>query len=353
MRKMREANFEDMLRDGKLQAPPLDIAVISIGDSAGEDAVVEVSWRGSSCRYIAEVKRDAKPTTLRLAIEQAKRYAAESRRGQPMVVAPYLSEEKLEWLLNEGVSAVDFSGNAAVEAPGQFYFWKTGAPNLYPERAPIRSAYRGDMSLVARALLLQPAFDTVSSILDAIKKRGGSLTMGTVSKALKRLESDLVIERTSGRAVRSIQPARLLDQLLDAYQPPKVESTWLGKVAIPREDLQSRLEQIGRNMDLVRTGDASASDYAAYATEPILACYCRVKPADLIGQLDADAKETRSFANLRLIQVDDQRVYFDRRPGLAASPIQAWLEMASGDKRQRETAEQIRELLLQEAEAGS
>jgi hypothetical protein len=350
---MREANFEDMLRDGELQAPPLDIAVVSIGDSAGEDAVVEVTWRGMSCRYIAEVKRDAKPQTLRLAIEQAKRYATESRQGQPMVVAPHLSEEKLEWLLNEGVSAVDFSGNAAVESPGQFYFWKTGARNRYPDRTPIRSAYRGDMSLVARALLLQPAFDTVGGVLDAIKERGGSLTMGTVSKALKRLESDLVIERPDRRAAKLIQPAKLLDQLLEAYQPPTVESTWLGKVTMPREDLQRRLEQLGRGIDLVRTGDASAGDYAAYATEPILTCYCRVKPAEVIGQLDADAGETRSFANLRLRQVDDQRVYFDRRPGLAASPIQAWLEMASGDKRQRETAEQIRELLLRDAEADS
>lgn len=353
MRKMSEANFERMLRDGELRVPPLDVSVVSLDSPAGEDAILEVRWRGHSCRYVVELKRDAKPQTLRLATEQVKRYAAASGRGRPMIVAPYLSEKKLDWLLSEGVSAIDFSGNAAVEAPGQFYFWKTGAPNRYPDSAPIRSAYRGDSSLVPRVLLLLPEFETVSGILEAIKTRGGSLTMGTVSKALKRLEPDLVIERPRGRAVRLIQPERLLDQLLEAYQPPKIESTWLGKVALADGELRSRLEQLGGDIDLVRTGDASAGDYAAYAGEPTAAYYCRISPDDVLAQLRADAKETRSFPNLRLMQTSDQRVYFDRRPGLAASPIQAWLELASGDKRQKEVADQIRALLLKEAEAGA
>lgn len=348
MRKMQEANFDKMLRAGELRVPPLDIRVLAPGRSAGNrDAVIEVAWRGQSCRYVAELRRDAKPQTLKLAVDQAKQVAQKSGQGAPLIIAPYLSSDKLEQLLSAGVSALDFCGNAALEAPGRFLFYKTGSPNLYPDSSPVRSAYRGDGSLIARVLLLQGAFPAIGEILAAIQERGGSLTMGTVSKVLQRLESDLVIERPSRNSVRLIQPDRLLDGLLEAYQAPKIENTWLGKVALPTAKLLNRLEELARDGELVRTGESSAGDYATWAGEPLVACYCHATPLKLLEDLNAPAKETRAFPNLRLVQTDDQRVYFDRRPRLAASPIQSWLEMASGDKRQKETAEQIRSILLQ------
>ena len=347
MRKIQEANFETMLREGALRVPPLDIRILKLdrGDDDG-DAVVEVAWQGQTCRYVAELRHDAKPQTLKLAIDQVKQYTSKPGRGQPMIIAPYFSGEKLNQLLDAGISAIDFSGNAAIEAHGRFLFYKTGNPNGYPDSSPIRSAYRGAGSLVARVLLLDRQFQAVGNILGAIKTRGGAMAMGTVSKVLQRLEADLVIERPSRNAVRVIQPERLLEGLLDAYQPPKIESTWTGKVTIPAADLLTRLESLAEEGGLVRTGESSAGEYAVWAGEPIIACYCSVTPARLLERLDAQARETRGFPNLRLIRTEDQRVYFDRRPKLAASPIQSWLEMASGDKRQKEAAEQIKSLLL-------
>jgi len=354
MRKMKEASFETMLREGTLRVPPLDIRVLRLGrDADAGDVVVEIAWRGRTCRYVAELRRDAKPQTLKLAIDQVKQNAGKSGRGEPMIIAPYFSSEKLDQLLDAGISAIDFSGNAAIEAPGQFLFYKTGNPNQYPDSLPIRSAYRGDGSLVARVLLLDRQFQAVGDILEAIKSRGGALTMGTISKVLHRLEADLVIERPSRNAVRVIQPERLLEGLLDAYQPPKVASTWTGKVALPAKTLLSRLEGLARESDLVCTGESSAGKYAAWAGEPILACYCRATPTTLLERLGVETRETRAFPNLRLIQTEDQRVYFDRRSKLAASLIQSWLEMAGGDKRQKEVAEQIRNFILNAAEGNS
>ena len=347
MRKMQEgANFERMLREGELRVPPLDICIVAFEPATGGDALIEVAWRGRSCRFVAELRRDAKPQTLKLAIDQVKQNAQKSGRDRPMVIAPYLSGAKLDQLLNEGVSALDFCGNAAVDASGAFLFYQTGNPNRYPDRSPIRSAYRGDGSLVARVLLLNPQFQAIGDVLAAIKERGGSLAMGTVSKVLQRLESDLVIERPSRRSVRVIQSERLLDGLLEAYQPPKIESTWTGKVNLPPAQLLEGLEGFSREDDLIRTGESSAGEYAAWAGEPLVSCYCRAMPPALLERLGAEANETRGFPNLRLMQTDDQRVYFDRRPKLAASPIQTWLEMASGDKRQKEVARQIWNLLM-------
>lgn len=348
MRKMKPIAFERMLQAGGLRVPPLDIRVAQL-ERKGADAVLDILWRDQSYRFVAELKRDAKPQTLRLAIDQVKLYARESGQGEPMIIAPYIAGVKLEQALNEGVSALDFCGNAAIEVPGRFFFFKTGNPNLYREDAPIRSAYRGDGSLVPRVLLLQREFIAVGDIVAAIEKRGGSLTMGAVSKVLKRLEADLVVERPSRSVVRVIQPERLMEGLLDAYQPPENQSTWTGKVALDNRALLRQLEGLARDNDLVRTGESSAGEYAAWAGEPLIMCYCREAPETLLGRIGIDAKETRAFPNLRLTQTSDQRVYFDRRPQLAASPIQSWLEMASGDKRQKEVAAQIRGFLLSTA----
>jgi len=336
-------NFERMLRDGRLAVPPLEVRVLAgQGVPLGVDAIIEVVRQGRTYRFVAELKRDAKPLTLKLAIEQVRQAARESGQGRPMIVAPYFSREKLDQLIAAGISAIDFSGNAAIDVPGEFFFYKTGNPNLYPDSAPIRSAYQGDGSLVARVLLLERQFQTVGDVLASIKRRGGSLTMGTVSKALQRLESDLAIERPSRSIVRVLQPTVLLDGLLGAYQPPKVQGVWTGKVALPAPELLARLQGIASDGGLVRTGESSAGQYAVWAGEPIVACYCRETPTALLNRLGAEANETLAFPNLRLIQTEDQRVYFDARPNLIASPIQAWLEMASGDKRQKEVAEQIR-----------
>lgn len=345
MRKMNEANFDMMLRDGRLAVPPLEIRVLA-SQRQGADALVDVAWRGRSGRFVAELRRDAKPLTLKMAIEQVRQYADQTENARPMIIAPYFSREKLDQLLDAGVSAIDFSGNAAVEVPGKFLFYKTGNPNQYPDSSPIRSAYRGDGSLVARVLLLERQFQAVGEILEAIRSRGGALTLGMVSKVLQRIEADLAVERPSRNAVRVIQPERLLDGLLDAYQPPKAQTTWLGKVALPTDELLSRLQGIASDGGVVRTGESSAVEYAAWAGEPLISCYCRATPTALLKRVGAEATETRAFANLRLIQAEDQLVYFDARPKLAASPIQAYLEMASGDKRQKEVAGQIRSAIL-------
>jgi hypothetical protein len=286
-----------------------------------------------------------------MAIDQARQCASEAEQARPMIIAPYFRREKLDQLLEAGISAVDFSGNAAVEVPREFLFYKTGNPNQYPDSSPIRSAYRGDGSLVARVLLLERQFQAVGAILQCIQSRGGALTLGMVSKVLQRLAADLAIERPSRNAVRVIQPERLLEGLLDAYQPPKAQTTWMGKVALPTDELLSRLQGIAADGGIVRTGESSAVEYAAWAGEPLIACYCRTTPTTLLERLGAEAKETRAFANLRLIQSEDQLPYFDVRPNLAASPIQAYLEMASGDKRQKEVAEQIRSAILRQTEA--
>ena len=62
-------------------------------------------------------------------------------------------------------------------------------------------------------------------------------------------------------------------------------------------------------------------------------------------------QETSRFIDFELQETDDPTVFFGLRvkQGLPyASPVQVFLECSSGDKRERETAGQVREAILRE-----
>ena len=65
------------------------------------------------------------------------------------------------------------------------------------------------------------------------------------------------------------------------------------------------------------------------------------------GAARPDLEETSRFPNVELLETDEDFVYFDMRDNLAASPVQTYLELARGDKREQETAEQVRKAILQ------
>ena len=63
--------------------------------------------------------------------------------------------------------------------------------------------------------------------------------------------------------------------------------------------------------------------------------------------LGTELEETSRFANIELLETDENFVYFDARDDLVASPVQTYLELMQGGKREQETAEQLRKTMLQ------
>jgi hypothetical protein len=60
------------------------------------------------------------------------------------------------------------------------------------------------------------------------------------------------------------------------------------------------------------------------------------------------------FPNLELLETEDEPVYFDARQKDGfwwASPLQVYMELMVGDKRDQETAEQLKTLVLNNAGA--
>ena len=102
---------------------------------------------------------------------------------------------------------------------------------------------------------------------------------------------------------------------------------------------------------LLVTGAASAARYSVLGREPVVAAYCTMAPREVLSAIGTGFEETDRFPNVDLICTTERPPYFDPRTqdGVEyASPVQTYLELMSGDKRQRETADQVREYVLRE-----
>ena len=89
------------------------------------------------------------------------------------------------------------------------------------------------------------------------------------------------------------------------------------------------------------------------ADNPVVYCSDLDELSDLLSET---CQFTDRFADLSLIETRDATPWLDARTDesgiVYASPVQAYLELsASGDKRDREIAEQVRDLILREVEA--
>jgi len=286
------------------------------------------------------------------AAQRAKSAAYDAPGSYPLVVVPYLSPASLDEVERLGISAVDLCGNGVVQVPQQWLVVRAGRPNQFRGSEPLRGVYRGVASLVARAFVLQPTFARVSDIQAFIEARGGRITLATVSKALARLEEDLVVAREAKR-LRLLQPDKLLDKLRDGYQPPSVRVRLAVKSKQSDVELHRRLRSASETLgaSLVLTGLSSASRQTVIAADPIVSFYCSARPEDLAEAAAIDPAPQRHFADLELVQTDDVRVYFDARRDedhLLASPVQTWLELTTGDKRSQEVANNLRIRLLRE-----
>lgn len=174
--------------------------------------------------------------------------------------------------------------------------------------------------------------------------------LGTVSKALKVLEEDQIVYRQRG--IRLVGPDKLLEALADNYirsnKEPRIRLKIQGDKASLMRLLRARAGAV--SLPIVATGLSSVSRYAVMQREDVLSVFCP-EIALLLDSLGG--KETDRFPNVELIQTDEQPRYFDAREEEGffwASPVQTYLELTTGDKRDQETAEQVKDYLLRGSE---
>jgi hypothetical protein len=326
-----------LLEEGQVPFPPLVFApprplVAQEGGTDG-DVLLEARWGARAYRFVVACRSLDTPKAIAAAADEARR-ASRLLQANPMIFVPYLSPEQLSALEGQGISGLDLGGNGVLVVPDELLVYRTGFPNRGPRSAPIKNVYRGTSSVVARVFLLKSEHSSVNEVWAEIRQRGGRLTLGTVSKVCRS-------------SLRLLQPDKLLDRLMENYAAPDIGARFVGKAVQSPEELRTALTAWQRETSgrAVLTGACSVDAYAVMAREPVQAFYCSdVKGA--LNWLGDGVRETPRFANLTLLETTAEFPYFDARPNLTASPAQAYLELTTGDKRDCETADQVRRAVL-------
>ncbi len=347
----------DQLRSGKVALSPLSFRFLEgqleVNGNRRLDALVEASWRKGKARFAVECKALSTPRAFQDGLNLLK--ILRLRKGcSPMLFMPFLNERQLEELEREGISGIDLCGNGVIVVPGIFAVFRSGGKNRFSSSAPIKNIYRKNSSMVGRIFLARSGYDTVQEICSEINKRNllvnswdkKPMSLSTVSKALKTLEEDLIITRKD--TIRLLQPDKLLGKLDDNYAPPNIKERLRLKVPEDRETLRELLMNLSQTLGLplVASGTSSVGKYAAMQRGDLLSVYCPCLER-LLSLLPGS--QTDRFPNLELVETDDETVYFDaRKEGNFwwASPVQVYLELMAGDKRDQETAEQVKSSIL-------
>ena len=345
------------MEEGAISLPPLEIKLFPRDAGHGDldvDATIQVCWGEQREEFAVKLKAQFTPKALREVMYRIK--AAVRDMGlNPMIIVPYLSEHALRELERETVSGVDLCGNGIVVVPGRMFIYRTGNPNQFPSSAPIKNIYRKNTSMVGRLFLVRPRFNQVTEIMEEIRRRnllagwtGQKMALSTISKALKALENDLIVGR-KGSAATLLQAEKLLNRLVENYAEPKIGEVINWKLPMPLEGEESKeilKEAFQSGIPAVVTGTSSISRYAVMQSGDTLRIYC---PDPKRWRANLPGTQSDRFPTLSIIQTEDSSVYFDARTdeGMVwASPVQTYLELMKGDKRDQETAGQAKDLIL-------
>ena len=321
---------------------PLSIQIKRARKSNVYDADVQIEWQGRRVRFEAEILNRTAPQLIESKIQ---RLAKVWKTDLSMLIVPYLSDAVVKVLEEYKMSGLDLNGNYYIAAPDLLAI-RRDRKNAYKESSTIRKIYSGNSSIVCRYLLATKDTNKgIGEITDEIRKLGSDITISTVSKVLKRLEEELIISK-AGAAIKILQRDKLLEKLREEYAEPKIsEQIRIKSPEGPTWFLKNFAYSTPSNVRWVLTGASSASKYTVATTPQAFEIYTDLAE---IPEKWFDWEDNRFF-NVVLKRTSNDVLYFDRseNDGIQfSSRIQTYIELARGDKRERETAEPLKEEIL-------
>jgi hypothetical protein len=332
---------------GAVALAPLVVrsCVVPVGPRV-PDARVELALPNEveSYRFAVEIKSLATPQMVHAAMLQAQ--AQTSANEWPLIHVPYLSPERLEELEAAGVSGVDLCGNGLVMVPGRLFIKRSGLPNIYRDSRPLNNPYRGLSALVARMLVQQPKWPSLSTLATAIHDAGATISLAQTSKAVRALCEDMVVTKQAG-VIHVREPLRLLDQLGAAWRKnPRISRHGLRLSGeIPWTQLSSAQPQLSWAI----SGASSVNRYASFA-ESGPRCVIVSNLHQALQILGGKIEPVPQFADVMLMESKEPGYYFanevDNTGKRWASRLQTWLELQAGDARQQAAAQDVRQQLL-------
>jgi len=328
-------------------------------DGCQVDAIIGFSIRnGPSFKAVAEIVSASTPQTILMGTRLLAACVAFDKEPDriPLLVAPYIGAKQAKILADRGISWIDLSGNMSITVSNRIYIERAGKPNSFPDNAAIKKVFEGTSSLVSRALLLEPeGFSSLYEIVDFISARDGNITLSTVSKVLKSLEEELLINRSKS-LISVPDPEKLMERLVEGH-----------KNSTERKRRRTYRFSIG-NMQQLNAGVVGiCKDYLAcgfYAAQ-----IKGLAVADKITIFVKDVEQFRrkaeeklvsitpdaEFGNLIIIETSDPGVWFNpgwRVVDSVVDDIELYLEMMVDTPRGPKIAEQLKQRILKKSDNG-
>jgi len=305
------------------------------------DLSIDIKWRDRKVNFAAEMKTRTSPKGILQTLVQMRSVAPQFRQ-KFLLLVPYLSKTITEMLIQDGVSGLDLNGNYLIQTDSIVAI-RVDRPNRFTESQPIKKIFSKNSSIVGRLFLVKGGgFQSLHEIGSKIAQLGGSLSLSAISKLLKALEEELIIEKTPGH-IHLLQPEKLLERLGDGYVLPTI--TGIRKVKIPQieQDFAEKfVPLIPSSSRWVISGESSAKHYTQTAQPDVLTLYTN----DFGSSAERD--DDHSY-NLVVKETPDFFPFFDSREieGTRwSSPLQCYLELSKLAATQSDLLLKLKQMIL-------
>ncbi|MAQ95628.1 MAG: hypothetical protein CMM84_19140 [Rhodothermaceae bacterium] len=310
------------------------------------EAHVDLAGALGSVPFVVEVKADGGVATVQRALDGLEAVVDAVR----IVVVPFMSPAGRERCEASGVSWIDLSGNARVRIQRgdlRVAVHIEGKPDAFRGPGRPRNAFAPKAARVVRLLLADPARRWTQSDI----ARAADLGPGYVSRIVRHLEDERLLDRDDDRAVWPPDPGLLLDAWADAdaFRHEVLTGHVPGRSGEERaRRLQDALADHG--LGHAFTGLAAAWAYTHAAAFRSVSCYVTGAAAARSRALaDAGFRADTSAPNTRVLLPADGGVFDGARTasGLeCVSPVQAVVDLAHEPERAAEFREALRERSL-------
>jgi hypothetical protein len=261
----------------------------------------------------------------------------------PILAVPFMGQTGRRLCAEAGLSWIDLSGNAWIDAPGR-QIRILGRPNRFASAGRPANVFAPKSSRVVRALLMEPEKAFTQAELVAVT----GVDKGRVSRLAKRLHAMGFVERVHSNALRIKDPALALEAWREAYDFEK-HHTRRGHVAVrSAEELVRRIAASPAGLRWVLTGLAGAWYLTHFATFRLVTVLVEARPSDAWLSAIGFREEPRG-ANIWIVRPVDEAVFRGAREvqGLpCAHPLQVYLDLKAHPERANEAAEELRKRVL-------
>lgn len=301
--------------------------------------------------FVVAAKARGEVASVAMAARAARAFVeARRRKALPLVVVPFMGDAGRDLCAEAGVSWLDLSGNAHLEAPG-LRVRVEGKPNLFRRAGRPRSVFAPRSARVARWLLMEPDHAMTQREI----ARAAGLDEGFTSRIVRHLEEQGLVARVAGGAVRAADPGSLLAAWREAYDFTK-HHVLRGHVAARSSD--AVLRQLcnhlrGLGVGHAATGLAAASLFQPFAGFRLVVVYVSRMPTREDLAATGFHEEPRG-ENVWLVVPNDEGVLHgasDLGGVRCVHPVQAYLDLKQHPERSAEAAEVLHKSLFRPGHA--